>query len=75
MPPERIVGGQSFTLAPYIARLPQVEVVPASGRVVRTVGQAKARIAPAFQAAFDYHCKMDMPLSPISPGSRADCLF
>ena len=37
--------------------------------------QAKARIAPAFQAAFDYHCKMDMPLSPISPGSRADCLF
>src|SRR5688572_25421646 len=38
MPPERIVGGQSFTLAPYIARLPQVEVIPASGRVVRTVG-------------------------------------
>ena len=38
MPPERIVGGQSFTLAPYLARLPQVEVVPASGRVVRTVG-------------------------------------
>jgi len=37
--------------------------------------QAKARIAPAFQAAFDYHCKMDMPLNPIPAGSRADCMF
>jgi hypothetical protein len=37
--------------------------------------QAKARIAKAFQAAFDYHCKMDMPLNPIPPGSRADCVF
>jgi hypothetical protein len=37
--------------------------------------QAKARIAPALQAAFDYHCKMDMPLSPIPPGSWADCVL
>src|SRR5258705_12017583 len=37
MPPERIVG-QTFSLAPYLARLPQVEVTPASGRVERTVG-------------------------------------
>jgi hypothetical protein len=36
--------------------------------------QAKTKIAPAFQAAFDYHCKMDMPLYPIAPESRADCL-
>jgi len=36
--------------------------------------QAKARIAPAFRAAFDYHCKMDMPLYPIAPESRADCV-
>jgi len=36
--------------------------------------QAKARIAPSFQAAFDYHCKMDMPLYPIAPESRADCV-
>jgi hypothetical protein len=36
--------------------------------------QAKARIAPAFRAAFDYHCKMDMPLYPIAPESRADCI-
>lgn len=37
--------------------------------------QAKAKIAPAFQAAFDYHCKMDMPLYPIAPESRGDCVF
>ena len=37
--------------------------------------QAKARIAPAFQAAFDYHCKMDMPLYPIPAAARADCVF
>jgi hypothetical protein len=37
--------------------------------------QAKARIAPAFRAAFDYHCRMDMPLSPIAPGSRAECVL
>ena len=37
--------------------------------------QAKSRIAPAFRAAFDYHCKMDMPLSPITADSRADCVF
>ncbi len=37
--------------------------------------QAKARIAPEFQKAFDYHCKMDMPLYPIPAAARADCLF
>jgi len=37
--------------------------------------QAKARIAPAFRAAFDYHCKLDMPIDPIAPATRADCLF
>ena len=36
--------------------------------------QAKAKIAPAFQAAFDYHCKMDMPLYPIAPESWVDCV-
>jgi hypothetical protein len=36
--------------------------------------QAKTRIPPALRAAFDYHCKMDMPLSPIPPGSRGDCV-
>jgi hypothetical protein len=37
--------------------------------------QAKARIAPAYRAAFDYHCRLDMPADPILPASRADCLF
>ena len=37
--------------------------------------QAKTRIAPAFRAAFDYHCKLDMPIDPIAPATRADCLF
>jgi hypothetical protein len=37
--------------------------------------QAKARIAPAFRAAFDYHCRLDMPADPISPVMRAECLF
>ncbi len=37
--------------------------------------QAKARIASAFRAAFDYHCKLEMPADPISPAMRADCAF
>jgi hypothetical protein len=37
--------------------------------------QAKARIAPAFRAAFDYHCRLDMPADPISPAMRTECLF
>jgi hypothetical protein len=36
--------------------------------------QAKAHIPSAFRAAFDYHCKMDMPLNPIPPDARADCV-
>ncbi len=36
--------------------------------------QAKPHIAPDFRGAFDYHCKMDMPLNPIPPESRADCV-
>lgn len=37
--------------------------------------QAKARIAPPFRAAFDYHCRLDMPADPIQPATRADCIF
>ena len=37
--------------------------------------QAKARIAPAFRAAFDYHCRLDMPADPILPATRVDCAF
>jgi hypothetical protein len=37
--------------------------------------QAKARIALPYRAAFDYHCRLDMPADPIQPSTRADCLF
>ena len=37
--------------------------------------QAKMRIAAPYRAAFDYHCKLDMPADPISPAARADCIF
>ncbi len=44
------------------------------GRFVLPI-QAKARIAAPFRAAFDYHCRLDMPADPISPATRADCIF
>lgn len=44
------------------------------GRFVLPV-QAKARIAPQFRAAFDYHCRLNMPADPIQPAARADCVF
>jgi hypothetical protein len=37
--------------------------------------QAKARIAAPYRAAFNYHCKLNMPADPIDPAARADCLF
>jgi hypothetical protein len=37
--------------------------------------QAKTRIASPFRAAFDYHCRLDMPADPIQPATRADCVF
>jgi hypothetical protein len=37
--------------------------------------QAKARIAAPFRAAFDYHCRLDMPIDPIQPATRVDCVF
>jgi hypothetical protein len=37
--------------------------------------QAKARIAEPFRAAFDYHCRLNMPADPIQPAARADCVF
>jgi hypothetical protein len=44
------------------------------GRFVLPV-QAKARIAPPYRAAFDYHCRLNMPADPILPAARADCVF
>ena len=37
--------------------------------------QAKARIAAPYRAAFDYHCRLDMPADPIQPAARAYCIF
>ena len=37
--------------------------------------QAKSRIAAPYRAAFDYHCRLDMPADPIQPATRADCVF
>lgn len=37
--------------------------------------QAKARIAAPYRAAFDYHCRLNMPADPILPAARADCVF
>ncbi len=44
------------------------------GRFVLPI-QAKARIAQPLRAAFDYHCRLDMPADPIPPAARADCIF
>jgi hypothetical protein len=44
------------------------------GRIVLPI-QAKMRMAAPYRAAFDYHCKLDMPADPISPAARADCIF
>jgi hypothetical protein len=44
------------------------------GRVVLPV-QAKPRIAAPWRAAFDYHCRLDMPADPIPASARADCIF
>jgi hypothetical protein len=44
------------------------------GRIVLPI-QAKARIAAPYRAAFDYHCRLNMPADPISPAARADCIF
>ena len=44
------------------------------GRIVLPI-QAKTRIAAPYRAAFDYHCKLNMPADPIEPAARADCIF
>jgi hypothetical protein len=36
--------------------------------------QARTRVEARFRAAFDYHCRLEMPADPIAPTSRADCI-
>jgi hypothetical protein len=45
-----------------------------NNRVVLPI-QTKARIAARFRAAFDYHCKLEMPADPIPAASRTECVF
>lgn len=45
-----------------------------NNRIVLPI-QAKARIPAPYRSAFDYHCKLEMPMDPIPPGSRAECVF
>jgi len=49
------------------------QIVRRNNRFVLPI-QAKARIDAKFRAAFDYHCRLEMPGDPISPASRADCI-
>jgi hypothetical protein len=44
------------------------------GRIVLPI-QAKTRIAAPHRAAFDYHCKLNMPADPIPQAARAECIF
>lgn len=37
--------------------------------------QARPRIDAKYRAAFDYHCRFDLPGDPIPQASRTDCLF
>ena len=45
-----------------------------NGRFVLPI-QAKQRIPQPYRAAFDYHCRLEMPADPISPAMRADCVL
>jgi len=49
------------------------QIVRRNNRFVLPI-QAKARIDAKFRAAFDYHCRLEMPGDPIAPASRADCI-
>jgi len=71
-------AGHSF-LAAYFADGTNIgygrqQIDRRGGRIVLPV-QAKARIAAPYRAAFDYHCRLNMPADPITPAARADCLF
>jgi len=44
-----------------------------NGRFVLPI-QARPRIPAAFRAAFDYHCRFELPADPIPPAARKDCV-
>ena len=50
------------------------QIVRRNNRFVLPI-QAKPRIDAKFRAAFDYHCRFNLPGDPIPEANRADCLF
>jgi hypothetical protein len=44
-----------------------------NGRFVLPI-QARPRIPAAFRAAFDYHCRFELPMDPIPADARKDCV-
>ena len=44
-----------------------------NGRFVLPI-QARARMPAAFRSAFDYHCRLELPMDPIAPDLRKDCV-
>jgi hypothetical protein len=50
------------------------QIVRRNNRFVLPI-QAKPRIDAKFRAAFDYHCRFNLPGDPIPEGSRADCIL
>jgi hypothetical protein len=50
------------------------QIVRRNNRFVLPI-QAKPRINAKYRAAFDYHCRFNLPGDPIAEASRTDCLF
>ncbi len=50
------------------------QIVRRNNRFVLPI-QAKPRIDAKYRAAFDYHCRFNLPGDPIPEASRADCVF
>jgi hypothetical protein len=50
------------------------QIVRRNNRFVLPI-QAKPRIDAKFRAAFDYHCRFNLPGDPIPEASRAECVF
>jgi len=50
------------------------QIVRRNNRFVLPI-QAKHRIDAKYRAAFDYHCRFNLPGDPIPEASRADCVF
>jgi hypothetical protein len=50
------------------------QIVRRNNRFVLPI-QARPRIDAKYRAAFDYHCRFNLPGDPIPEASRADCVF